>query len=190
MMSGSAGGTRTSVQWLWAAVFMVCAVVAGAAVADAQPPRVRGRGTPGSGPTADARVSPAEIQRLFDAYVLMQAQEALHLTDDQYPPFLARVKALQDVRRQAQVERARLVQVLRRLTQAQTLDETQTRATLKQLTDLDARAADDIRQALDGIDQVLDVRQQARFRIFEEQMERRKMELLLRARQANRRATP
>ena len=33
------------------------------------------------------------------------------------------------------------------------------------------------------VDQVLDVRQQARFRLFEEQMERRKVDLLMRARQ-------
>jgi len=33
---------------------------------------------------------------------------------------------------------------------------------------------------------VLDLRQQVRFRIFEEQMERRKVDLLMRARQANR----
>jgi len=35
-------------------------------------------------------------------------------------------------------------------------------------------------------DEVLDVRQQARFRVFEENIERRKIELLIRARQQNR----
>jgi hypothetical protein len=39
---------------------------------------------------------------------------------------------------------------------------------------------------MDGLNQVLDTRQQARFRLLEEQMERRKLELLMRARQANR----
>ena len=38
------------------------------------------------------------------------------------------------------------------------------------------------RQAMEGLNQVLDLRQQARFRVFEEQMERRKVELLMRAR--------
>ena len=41
-------------------------------------------------------------------------------------------------------------------------------------------------KAYDGIDQVLDVGQQAKFRVFEELMERRKLELVTRARQANR----
>jgi hypothetical protein len=40
-----------------------------------------------------------------------------------------------------------------------------------------------LRKAYDSLDEVLDVRQQARFRIFEENLERRKMDLLLRARQ-------
>jgi len=40
-----------------------------------------------------------------------------------------------------------------------------------------------LKKADDAIDQLLDIRQQAKFRIFEEQMERRKLELVMRARQ-------
>jgi hypothetical protein len=43
-----------------------------------------------------------------------------------------------------------------------------------------------MRKAYNGIDEVLDVRQQARFRVFEDQIERRKIELMMRARQQNR----
>ena len=43
-----------------------------------------------------------------------------------------------------------------------------------------------MKKAYEGIDQVLDVRQQAKFRVFEELMERRKLELVTRARQAKR----
>ena len=50
---------------------------------------------------------------------------------------------------------------------------------------LDARSAADIKKAYDAIDQILDLRQQAKFRVFEENMERRKLELVTRARQAN-----
>jgi hypothetical protein len=160
-----------------------CAVMAGT-LADAQP-RTRGRAAPGQ--ERDGRVSPAEIQRLFDAYVVMQAQETLRISDEQYPRFLARVKALQDVRRDGDMARARLVSVLRRLTQADPFDDAQARETLRQLAALDARVADDTRNALAAVDEVLDVQQQARFRVFEQQMERRKLELLLRARQDSRR---
>jgi hypothetical protein len=133
----------------------------------------------------DASVSPAEIQRLFDAYVVMQAQQALQLSDEQFPKFLARVKTLQEVRRRGQVQRGRMLQELRRLSQTPGQDDA-LRNQLKALNDLDARLGTDVRQALDGVDQTLDLRQQARFRLFEEQMERRKVDLLMRARQGNR----
>jgi len=129
-------------------------------------------------------VSPAEIQRLFDAYAVMQAQDSLQLSDAQYPQFLTKMKALQDVRRRHQQERMRLIGELRRLDQqGDAADESHIKETLKSLTDLDARASDEMRKAYDAVDAVLTVRQQARFRVFEEQMERRKIELLTRARQ-------
>jgi hypothetical protein len=134
---------------------------------------------------ADATVSPAEIQRLFDAYVVMQAQQALQLSDEQFPKFLARVKNLQEVRRRGQMQRGRMLQELRRLAQTPGQDDA-LRNQLKALNDLDARVGTEVRQALDGVDQTLDLRQQARFRLFEEQMERRKVDLLMRARQGNR----
>jgi hypothetical protein len=133
----------------------------------------------------DAAVSPAEIQRLFDAYVIMQAQQTLQLSDEQFPKFLARVKTLQEVRRRGQMQRGRILQELRRLSQTPGQDDA-LRNQLKALTDLDGRLGTDVRQALDGVDQTLDLRQQARFRLFEEQMERRKVDLLMRARQGNR----
>ena len=64
-----------------------------------------------------------------------------------------------------------------------TLDEAAVRDRLKALRELDDRSAADLRRAYDSLDEVLDVRQQARFRIFEETIERRKMDLLMRARQ-------
>ena len=138
-----------------------------------------------AGPQAEDGVSPAEIQRLFDAYVVMQAQQELQLSDEQFPRFLSRVKALQDIRRRGQMQRGRMLQELRRLTQASGQDDA-IRNQLKALNDLEARVGTEVRQALEGVDQVLDLRQQARFRLFEEQMERRKVDLLMRARQANR----
>jgi hypothetical protein len=128
-------------------------------------------------------VSPAEIQRLFDAYVIMQAQQALQLTDEQYPKFLGRVKALQSVRQRGLAARVRILREIRRLSDAGSVDDTQARAQIQALADLDARTESEVRDALTGVDEVLDVRQQLRFRLFEEQMERRKVELLMRARQ-------
>ncbi len=155
------------------------------AAARPQPP-----GPPGQGEAP--AISPGEIQRMFDAYALMRAQDDLGLRDEQYAQFLARFKALQDVRRNAQQERLRIIADLNRLTQpaVTTVDEKAVRERLSALRELEARAAADVKKAYDALDQVLDVRQQARFRVFEEQMERRKLELLTRARQGQRPMPP
>jgi len=133
-------------------------------------------------------VSPAEVQRLFDAYFLMQAQQALQISDAEYPQFLIRMRALLELRRKNQQERFRLVRELRDLTdpKSQQAGDAQIKDALKKLDDFDQQAALDLRKAYDAVDQVLDVRQQARLRVFEEQMERRKLELLMRARAGRR----
>ena len=140
---------------------------------------------PGAGAEA-VGVSPAEIQRMFDSYALMQAQEQLKISDEQFPRFLARFKALQDTRRRTLQERFRIVQELRRLSNAAESDDAQIKDRLKALDDIDVRAQAEITKAYDAINQVLDIRQQAKFRVFEEAMERRKLELVTRARQTNR----
>jgi hypothetical protein len=145
----------------------------------------RGRGAAAAAAAGDA-IAPAEIQRMFDAYALLQAQTQLQISDDEYPRFLARFKALQDVRRKSLQEHTRLVVELRRLLMQGQGDDAQLKERIQAMQDLDTRSAADIRRAYDAIDQVLDVRQQAKFRVFEELMERRKLELVTRARQANR----
>lgn len=131
-------------------------------------------------------VTPGEIQRMFDAYALLQAQEQLKISDAQYTQFLTRFKALQDVRRRGAQQRARLVMELQQLLHEAQPDESQIKDRLKMLENLEARSQAEARRAYEGIDQVLDLPQQARFRVFEEQMERRKLELVTRARLANR----
>lgn len=134
-------------------------------------------------------MSPAEIQKLFDAYLVMEAQPALTLTDEQYPQFLTRLRALQETRRRNQQERSRLMADLQRLSnlrQAPRSDEAALKERLTALQELESHTAAELRKAYNALDEVLDPRQQARFRIFEEQIERRKIDLLLRARQPNR----
>lgn len=141
---------------------------------------------PGPGnDVVDPGVTPVELQRMFDAYALVQAQDQLKLSDEQYGRFLVRFKTLQDIRRRALQEHTRLVAELRRLIQGQP-DEAQLKDRMQGLQDVDTRAIADVKKAYEAIDQALDVKQQASFRVFEEQMERRKLELITRARQVNR----
>jgi hypothetical protein len=138
-----------------------------------------------AGEPAQPEISAGEIQRLYDAYALVQAQEALQLSDDQYVKFVTRLKALQETRRRHQQARNQILQDLRRLTNPQTgsNDETSIRERLTALRAEDERSGGDLRKAVDALDEILDPRQQARFRLFEERMEQRKLELLMRARQ-------
>lgn len=143
----------------------------------AEPP---GRARPG-GP---AGLSPVEVLNMLDAYALVQAESALELKESQYGEFVTRLKRLQETRRRNQQARNRQVQELRRMTQppAKPQDDGVIAERLKALKEHDVKAAADLGRAYDALDEVLDVRQQARFRAFEENLERRKIDLLMRAR--------
>ena len=135
---------------------------------------------------ARSGLAPAEVVAMLDAYAVVQAQDALQLNDTQYGTFVTRLKKLQEMRRKNQQARNEIIQELRRLAgpgSTPPFDENAVRAGLKALREVDDRSAADLRRAYESIDEVLDVPQQARFRIFEEQIERRKLDLLMRARQ-------
>ncbi len=159
----------------------LCAPAAGAqepqAATPQQPPLLRGA-QPARPP------SPAEVQSIVDGWVVVQAQTALSLTDAQFPPFVTRLRALQETRRRNQRARMQLIQELGRLTNPKnpTTDEAALRDKLKALDDLDLKSAAELRKAYESIDEVLDLRQRARFRVFLEQVERRMLDILTRAR--------
>lgn len=163
-------------------------IVASVVSVSAQQPGPQGR--PG------AAMSPGEIQKIFDGYLLAQVQDAVGLSDQQFAQVVPRLKALQDTRRRHQQERGRLLMELQRLTRPASRgqggvgrgrgprgDDAAIKERLAALQENDAWFAANLRQAYNALDEVLDIRQQGRFRVFEEQIERKKLELLLRARQ-------
>lgn len=166
-----------------ACVMVSVLVTVGAAEAgQARGPRAGSQAEPTDG------VSATELQRLFDAYTLMQAQEALQLSDEQYPRFLARLRALQDVRRRNQAARLQALRELRRLLQEPEgrSGGERLRDQMKDLRAINERMSAEVARATEAIDEVLEPTQQARLRLFEEQMERRKLDLLMRARRGGR----
>lgn len=152
-----------------------------------RPPQNR----PAERPTDD--MSPAQLHQLFDAMLAMQAQNALGLNEQQYAQFLARLGGLQDARRRSQQERLRIITELQRLTNPrnpQPAADAEIAARLTVLQELESRSAGNLRRAYDAIDEVLSPLQRARFRVLEEQIERRKLELVARARQNNQKRPP
>lgn len=166
--------------WAWERKALVAAFLAVAVAA----PAWAQRANPNRNPPAQREVTAAEVERLFGAYAVMQAQEVLALDDAQFARFLPKMRALQTTRRRLEIERNRVTAELARLTAPgqPDPDEGALRERLRILAELDVRGAAEVRAAYEAVDQTLDLRQQARFRVFELQMERRKFELMMRAR--------
>src|SRR5262249_47051055 len=135
-------------------------------------------------PAGERPISPAEVRKMFDSYALMQAQEQLKISNEQFPKCLMQYKALQELRRKSTQERNQIIQDLRKQTSADTVDEAQLKDRLKALHDLEERSHVDVRKAYDELDKLLDTKQQARFRVFEQQMEQRMAQLVARARRS------
>ena len=140
------------------------------------------------GPPLDSApdLRPGEIQRLFDAMLMADSQQALALSEKQYPDFITRLRTLQDTRRANLGQRVKLMADLQRLSNPRATtppDDAALKERLSALQELESRSAAELRSAYNQLDEILDLRQQARFRVLEEQLERRKLELLMRARQ-------
>ena len=170
-------------------------ILAGADRAGAQPRRLRAAASPcrprdrDRDQAANENVDPAELGRLFDAYTVMQAQEALGLDEARFGPFVTRLRALQEMRRRHLRERAAVMRDLRQLLQTPGND-AQLKERLDALVRLETATRADQAKAMDAIDELLDVRQRARFRLLEQQLELRKLELVNRARQRQRANRP
>ena len=106
-------------------------------------------------PGADAAISAGQIQKWFEAFTVLQAQEALQLSETQYGRFVTRFKTLQDARRKHMVARNQIMGDLRKLTNPQTgsNDEAAIVERLKALREEDDRAAADLKRAYDGVDE-------------------------------------
>lgn len=157
--------------WVIGGLMMVGTVTA--AVAQ-PPPGPRGRGAVN------------EVSRLFEAYAVVQAQETLALDEAQYAKFLPRFRSLLRVRRSHEVARAQILVDLGRLARpdARRVDENAVRDRLDALEEELTRGRAEVDRATAEVDEVLTLPQRARFRVFEEQMERKKFELMTRARQS------
>jgi hypothetical protein len=167
---------------------IVCLAVATVSV-PARAQKAAASKTPAQGASAKAgepAVPMAEIRKMFDAYAVTQAEEQLKIKKDQLPKFLAQYKELTESRRMAAQEHNRLLLELRQHVADTKVSDTQLKDRLKALRDVEERSHADVRKAYDAIDNLLDVRQQARFRVFEQYMDRRLAQVIARARQSNR----
>lgn len=133
-------------------------------------------------------LTPREIQAQFDAYVIAQAETALEISDEQYPQFVRRVRALQAARRTARVQRNRLLAELGQLLRArENADQARVSSATRALDEQERGAVLDVQKAYASIDEILNPWQRGRFRLLEDQLEQKKLDMLFRARQGPRR---
>jgi Spy/CpxP family protein refolding chaperone len=118
---------------------------------------------------------------------ILDAEKFVVLTPEQYPVFVQKLKRVQDARKQLSQRRNRAMNELRGLVNpnpatGKTVDEAAIQAKLKELDTVENDGHDAIEKALDELDQLLSPLQQARFRILEDNTERKKIDFLTKVR--------
>ena len=130
-------------------------------------------------PPIPPNMNQQQMQAWMDTYALVQAERDLQLTADQYPTFVGRLRRMQDIRRRHQMEKGRLLREMNGLLQGgESGRDEAILAHVKALDDLSQRAASELQKAYQELDSGLTPWQRGRYRMFEEQLERRKVELL------------
>jgi Spy/CpxP family protein refolding chaperone len=125
------------------------------------------------------------VQSLVDGWALVEAQKQLDLSEEQHGTFVPRMMRLQNLRRRHMMERQRLLREMGAVafsSGSQRPDEAALTEKLKAFDELSQRSAQEVRQATQELDAILTPYQRVRFRVFEERIERQKIDMLTRAR--------
>ena len=128
-----------------------------------------------------------EAFRMVDAYVIANIQESLDLDDEQFTKVVLPVKSLQRARRELIQGRARALRDMRRLLRSGTATEPEIGEALAELKALEAEGPRRVVEQRAALDAVLTPIQQAKFRVFEVEVEQRIREM---SRRARRQRTP
>lgn len=147
-------------------------------------PNQQGPNGPKNPPPNDP-MSPVYIQNMFDAMAVMEAERFLPLSAEQYPVFVQKLRRLQEAKMQFNRRRTKALNELRGLVGSQAaadVPDSLIDAKLKELTTAELEGMAGVRKALDELDAGLSVRQRARYRLLEENVERRKIDFLTKVR--------
>jgi hypothetical protein len=123
-----------------------------------------------------------EAFRMVDAYVIANIQESLDLDEDQYARAIPLVNRLQKARREYHRERGRTLRQMRQLLKSGAATESQLQEAVASLKTLEVEGPARIRERLDELDAILSPVQQAKYRVFEVEVEHRMRDLMRRGR--------
>jgi len=130
----------------------------------------------------DARGGRDEAFRMLDAYVVANLKESLGLSDERYVKAIPLVKELQAARRDYFVERGRSLRELRSLLRSGTATKDAVLGALDAVKEIDASGPERIRTASAALDAIFSPMEQAKYRVFELEVEYRMRDLMGRVR--------
>lgn len=122
----------------------------------------------------------SETFRLVDAYVISNLQESLGLTDEQFAKALPIVKKLQSDRREYAMKRMAALRQLRRTLQSGTATEASVSELLAEVKGAVAAERAASTSNIEALDALLSTLQQAKYRVFEAEVDSRLRHLLAR----------
>ncbi len=125
-----------------------------------------------SGPNRD------EVEGMMDAYILSKLQDALELTDEQFGTMVVAQKKLQDTRRDYRQGRMTLLRQMRQTLRRDQAGEEELVHLLDELDSLEIEFSQNQRARYAAIDDILEIRQRARYRILETEIQRRLTQLM------------
>lgn len=160
-----------------------------APVAQEQPPAEKAKGARNEragGPAAHTPELRDETFRLMDAYLISNLQESLGLTDEQFTKALPLVKKLQSDRRDFARRRMQALRQLRKTLLSGSATESGVVDLLKDLKNASAEERAGTLRNLEVLDAVLTPIQQAKYRVFEAEVDLRLRHLLARSQDKDR----
>lgn len=119
-----------------------------------------------------------EAFRMIDAYFISNLQESLSLSDEQFARLLPLVKRLQDDRRALATRRTKALVELQRLLAGGDATESRVGEMLREIKAVEAEEPDVLRRDREAIDALLAPLQQAKYRVFEAEVERKVRNLM------------
>ncbi len=158
-------------------------------IAQEQPPAEKTRGARkdrASDPAAHIPELRDETFRLMDAYLISNLQESLGLTEEQFAKALPLVKKLQSDRRDFAKRRMQALRLLRKTLLSGSATEPGVVDLLKDLKNASADERAGTLRNLEALDAVLTAIQQAKYRVFEAEVDLRLRHLLARSQDKDR----
>ena len=126
----------------------------------------------------DSQPNREEVEGMMEAYILSKLQDALELSDDEYGRMVVAQKKLQDTRREYRRSRARVLRQMHQTLRREQAAEEELEPLLGELDSIRDTFYADEKARYAAIDEILDIRQRARYRILETEIQRRLQQLM------------